>query len=60
MQADALQIEAGTSSRLKAVAARYRSAAAMTASRLAAVAAQFAVQATVGALGGASALGLVL
>ena len=59
MQADALQIEPGISSRLKAVAARYRSAAAMTASRLAAVAAQFAVQAAVGALGGASALGLL-
>jgi O-antigen/teichoic acid export membrane protein len=59
MQADALNIDAGPASRWRSVAARYRSAAVMATSRLAAVAAQFAVQAAVGALGGASALGIL-
>ncbi len=59
MQASALPSQAGAVSGLRSVIRRYRSAALMAASRLAAVAAQFAVQAAVGALGGAAALGIL-
>ena len=59
MQADALQTGTAPGRGLRSAMDRYRSAAIMAASRLAAVATQFAVQAAVGALGGASALGLL-
>ena len=59
MQAEAVATQAGIGPRLRLAAERYRSAALMAGSRLAAVAAQFAVQAAVGALGGAAALGIL-
>ncbi len=59
MQADAVLASRGPGAGLRRALARYRSAALMAGSRLAAVAAQFAVQAAVGALGGASALGIL-